>query len=102
MLDTWLWHYPAKKAGIVLIFFAMMASVKLWVLSVFGNLDGLQPGYIMAVSVVGVGIGCALVAYHTQKSGEEDTAAKKKIMLVGMAVMVLVAAFAILDILRIL
>ena len=85
-----------------MIFFAMMASVKLWVLNVFGSLDGLQPGYIVAVSLVGVGTGCALLAHHAQRGGEEDTAAKKKIVSVGMAVILLVTALAILDILRIL
>lgn len=102
MLDTWLWHYSAKKAGIVMIFFAVMASVKLWVLNAFGSLHGLQPGYIMAVSLVGAGTGCALLVYHAQKSGEEDTAAKKKIVLVGTAAVMLVGALIILDILRIL
>lgn len=101
MLDTWLWHYPARKAGIMMIFFAVLGSIQLWVYNAF-ELGGWQIGYVIALGLAGVGTGCALLAYHAQKGGEEDTATKKKIVLVGMAVMLLVAALAILDILRIL
>lgn len=100
MLDTWLWHYPARKAGIVMIFFAVLGSIQLWVYDAF-ELGELQLGYVIAFGLTGVGTGCALLAYHAQKGGEGDTAAKKKIMLVGMAVWMLVVALWLLDKLRI-
>lgn len=96
MLDTWLWHYPAKKAGLVIIFFTMLGSIKFWVYDTF-VIGELQPGYIIALCLVGVGTGCILLVYHAQKNGDEDTAAKKKILLVGLGVMIPLMLLAILD-----
>lgn len=97
MLDTWLWHYPAKKAGLVTIFFTMLGSIKFWVYDTF-VIGELQPSYIIiAFCLVGVGTGCILLVYHAQKNGDEDTAAKKKILLVGLGVMILLIPLAILD-----
>lgn len=56
----------------------------------------------MASGLVWVGTGCALLVYHALKSGEEDTAAKKKIVLAGIAVAAPLAALSILDIVHIL
>ena len=100
MFETWWWHYPARKVGILHIFFGISASAQLWVYNAFG-LAGWQPGYVIAVGLVGVGTGCALLTCHAQKGGEEDTAAKKKIILVGMAVVMLAGALMMLDVLRI-
>ena len=49
-----------------------------------------------------VGAGCAMLVYRVQKRGEEDTAAKKKIVLVGITVSMLMAALDMLSILNIL
>ena len=100
MLNTWLWHYPARKAGIVMIFSAVLGSIHLWMSNAF-ELGGWQFVCTIALCLAGAGTGCALLAYHAQE-GEEDTATKKKIILVGMAVMMPMAALAILGGLRIL
>ena len=96
MFDTWFWHYPAKKAGLVTIFFAMLGSIKLWVYNMFG-ISVLQPGYIIVLGLVGVGTGCILLVYHAQKHGDENTATKKKILLVGFGVIILLISLAILE-----
>ncbi len=101
MFGGWLWHYPAKKAGVLTIFLAMLASGRFWMDLVQGPV-GWHDVWGLAVCLVGFGMGCALLVYHFQKGGEEDTAAKKKIMLVGMAVGALVGALGILSVLRIL
>ena len=101
MFGTWWWHYPARKAGILYIFLGILALLNLWVRYSF-ELGGWELVYAIALGLVGVGTGCALLAYHAQKGGEEDTAAKKKIILVGTAVGALVGALVILSILRIL
>ena len=97
----WMWNYPAKKGGIMMVFCAMLGLTHSWTIDTLYAPDGWRPDYyVLAASLVGIGIGCALLAYHFLKGGEEDPAAKKKIMLVGMAVGMLVVAFMILDILR--
>lgn len=89
------WDYPAGIGGILTILFSM---------SILGRgLFGVRPDYYLtAVALVGVGTGCALIAYHYLKSGEEDTATKKRILLIGMAVAAPLIALSILDMLNIL
>lgn len=65
-------------------------------------IDGRSTSYILAAGPMLVGTGCAMLVYHVQKRGEEDTAAKKKIVLVGIAVSMLMAALEMLNILNIL
>ena len=50
----------------------------------------------MVSGLVWGGTGCALLAYHALKSGEEDTATKK-IVLVGITVAAPLSALSILD-----
>ena len=94
----WWWNYPAKKAGIWL----MYMGVLLVALDAIRNSGGWQPDYNLASGLAWVGTGCALLAYHTLKSGEEDTATKKKIVLAGIAVSAPLAVLYILEIVHIL
>lgn len=64
-------------------------------------IDGQSPSYILAVGPMLVGTGCAMLAYHIRKGGEEDTAAKK-IVLAGTAVSIPMATLEILNPLNIL
>lgn len=91
------WHYPAKKAGMWLMFFGVFL-VCLWVLRVVMDLDRGQPDYYhLGAYLTTVGIGCAMLVYHTLKNNEEDTAAKKRIVLVGVAVGSLMVTLSILS-----
>ena len=58
-----------------------------WTFEGVMGLDRGQPNYYyLAPFLVLVGTGCAMLAYHALKNNEEDTATKKKIVLVGTAV----------------
>lgn len=94
----WWWNYPAKKAGIWLMCLGVLSFIHVGIISP----GGWQPHYSLASSLVLGGTGCALLAYHALKNGEEDTAAKKKIVLAGIAVAAPLAALSILDIVHIL
>ena len=47
-----------------------------------------------------LGTGCAMLVYHIKKGGKEDTAAKKKIALVGLAAVMPMVALEILNLLN--
>lgn len=92
------WDYPAKKAGILTIFVGMSFLLHMVTLDAIYRPDRWQLDYyILSLSLVIFGTGCAFIVYHYLKSGEEDTAVKKKIALVGIAVGAPVAALRILD-----
>lgn len=94
-----MWHYPAKKASGLLMFMGCI-MIAFSLESVL--IDGLSPSYILAAGPMLIGAGCAMLVYHAQKRGEEDIAAKKKIVLVGIAMSTLVSALEILNLLNIL
>lgn len=64
------------------------------------GLGGLQPNYYHLASFLSIaGTGCTLLAYHALKSGEEDTAVKKKIFLACIVTVTSVVAVYTLDVL---
>ena len=92
---------PGEESWHLVHFLGILTPLHFWGRNSF-ELGGWQLVYAIALGLVEVGTGCALLAYHAQEGGEEDTATKKKIILVGMAVMMPIAALAILGSLRIL
>lgn len=80
--STWLWHYPAKVASGFLVFSGCVTiAFSLQRVLVYGQ----EPSYIIAGGLMMLGAGCAMLVYHIKKGGKEDTAVKKKIVLIGFA-----------------
>ena len=97
------WDYSARNGGILTIFVGMSFLLHVEIIDAIYYPQMWQLDYYaLSLSLVLIGTGCALIAYHYLKSGEEDTAVKKKIVLVGMAVTVPLAALVILDTMNIL
>lgn len=92
-----MWDYPAKIGGGWSVFAGMM-SLSYWAYDLIKYDMYSSPNYYhLALCLVPIGTGGALLAYHTLKNGEEDTATKKKIILYGMAVAAPLVALLILD-----
>lgn len=95
--SKWTWHYTTSKARRWLMLAgAVIVTVSLDPIIIYEW----EPDYHhMAAGLTTVGTGCAMLAYHTRKGDEEDAATKKKIILVGTAAVIPIAALGILDVL---
>ena len=95
-MGRWWWNYPAKEASGFFVFFGcMLIAFSLVRVLAYGQ----EPSYLTASGSMQVGLGCALLVYHVKKGGKEDTAAKKKIILVGMAAFMSMVALEVLSLL---
>ena len=93
----WWWDYPATKAGKWLVLLgAVIITLSLDPIVIYEW----EPDYYRTVGgLTLVGTGCAMLAYHIRAGDEEDTATKKKIILIGVAVTIPITALGILNIL---